>query len=419
MPLILTIHRSAEEIGGNCIELRVGDERLLLDIGRPLTDETRDMTAHELLPKSLDLSSPVAGVVISHPHQDHWGLVSAAPTDWPIYCGQMTESLIRLTGKITRNPVTRKFQHYESARPFEIGSFRLTPMLTDHSAPDAHMLLIETAGKRVLYTGDFRMNGRKGALVERLIQNPPADIDILLMEGTTLGRTGGYPTESELEDRFADLFRRARGRVFVSWSAQNLDRTVTLYRACKKTDRTLVVDLYTADAMQQLARHSDRLPAPGWPGLKVVCTGSMLWLYKDQLGEESFLESIPGNAQLKAQTLEKDPGRWVVMLRPPLMRDFKRAGIRLTPDDAWSFSQWSGYLKEPATQEMQLWFTDAGARIEHIHTSGHAAPDDLKRFATAMNAKHFVPIHSFEWDEHMGEFENVERLKDGEEWTHG
>ena len=39
----------------------------------------------------------------------------------------------------------------------------------------------------------------------------------------------------DLEADFEALFRETKGRLFVAWSAQNVDRTVTLYRACLKT----------------------------------------------------------------------------------------------------------------------------------------------------------------------------------------
>ena len=44
----------------------------------------------------------------------------------------------------------------------EIGPFRITPQLVDHSAFDAYALLVEADGKRVYYSGDFRAHGRKG-----------------------------------------------------------------------------------------------------------------------------------------------------------------------------------------------------------------------------------------------------------------
>ena len=65
---------------------------------------------------------------------------------------------------------------------------------------------MEAAGRRVFYSGDFRGHGRKRKLFEAMVANPPEDIDILLMEGTTIGRTGtdeGFATEDDLECAFA------------------------------------------------------------------------------------------------------------------------------------------------------------------------------------------------------------------------
>jgi mRNA degradation ribonuclease J1/J2 len=81
------------------------------------------------------------------------------------------------------------------------------------------------------------------------------------MEGTNLGSDKSCVAESDLEDEFVELFQSTAGRVFVAWSAQNVDRTVTLYRACLKTGRTLAVDLYTAEVMEALA-DSGKLPRP-------------------------------------------------------------------------------------------------------------------------------------------------------------
>jgi ribonuclease J len=64
----LTVHRSAHEIGGNCIEIVEGGSlRIILDVGRPL-DAPSD--AIDLLLKSLDIAGAIDGVLISHPHQD-------------------------------------------------------------------------------------------------------------------------------------------------------------------------------------------------------------------------------------------------------------------------------------------------------------------------------------------------------------
>ncbi len=405
----LTVHRSTHEIGGNCIEISAADgHRVILDVGRPL-DAPED--ARELLPKSLDLTAPVDGVLISHPHMDHYGLLEEAPSNWPVFSGAATQRLIQLSSAMFGKTLTNAFASWKSGAAFQIGPFVVTPFLIDHSAFDAHMLLIEVCGRRIMYSGDFRMHGRKFVLVHRLMAKPPKQLDVLLMEGTNLGSDKPCITEDDLEGEFAELFRSTVGRVFVAWSAQNIDRTVTLYRACLKTGRTLVVDLYTAEVMEALADFG-KLPRPGWKNLKVVVTSAFARMYR-RTGRESFVERMVPYG-ISASKLAETRSKWVVMVRPSLIRDYARKGIVPTAEDAWCWSMWRGYFKNENGAFVYKWFTDAGSRAVHLHTSGHASPADLRAFARAMNPKRLVPIHGVAWDEDTEGFGSIARLNDGE-----
>jgi ribonuclease J len=402
----LTIHRSADQIGGNCIEIRCGEDRIILDVGRPL-DAPNDATG--LLPASLDKSAH-AHVLISHPHQDHYGLLNELPASWPIYSGAAAEKLMRLTAGITGTIIGQAFTNWRSGEPFSLGKFEITPFLTDHSAFDAYMLLIEGGGRRILYSGDFRIHGRKSALVDRLMSNPPANIDVLLMEGTNLGSDKPTIREDDLEADFVSLFTNTPGRVFVAWSAQNIDRTVTLYRAAKKAGRTLVVDLYTAEVLELLGEHA-RIPVPGFDGLKVVITSAMSRMYKRK-GMGDFVDRIArsGNA-ISAKALVQNPSRWVIMLRGSLLKDYTHGGVVPDAQDAWCWSMWRGYLSSSGASVAE-WAAQAAEH--HIHTSGHASPADLRKFAAATCAKTLLPIHSFTWDANMDGFPPIHRLRDGE-----
>lgn len=405
----LTVHRATQQIGGNCIEIAARDgQRLILDVGRPL-EAPRD--AAGLLPATLDCHAPVAGVLISHPHQDHWGLLQETPADWPIYSGRHAADLMRLTANMFGSFPDRDHRHWEDGQPLEIGPFRVTPLLTDHSAFDAYMLMIEVDGKTLLYSGDFRIHGRKASLVRRLMAQPPAALDVLLMEGTNLGSDKPAKSETDLEADFVSLFGRTPGRVFVSWSAQNLDRTVTLYRASLRSGRTLVVDLYTAEVLLLLA-DAGRLPQPGWDGLKVVITRGFSRLYKSR-GRGQFVDRM-AQFGLSAAALARDAHRWVVMIRPSLIQDMRAKGVEPGPQDAWSFSQWRGYLREPDGQSLSRWFEEGGSTADHIHTSGHASETDLHSFARAMRPRVLVPIHGVAWDTEAEAFESTRRLRDGE-----
>ncbi|MDF3885844.1 MBL fold metallo-hydrolase [Cupriavidus basilensis] len=405
----LTVHRATRQIGGNCIEISASDgSRLILDAGRPL-DALED--AEGLVPATLDLAAPCQGVLISHPHQDHYGLIGALPATWPIYSGEAAAGLIRLTFEVAGKSFDRTIGHWKSGQPMTLGPFRITPYLTDHSAFDAYMLLIEVADRRILYTGDFRTHGRKGKLVRWLMDNPPPALDVLLIEGTNLGSDKPARTEDSLENDFVSLFKRTRGRVFVCWSSQNIDRTVTLYRACRRTERTLVVDLYCAHVLRTLAAHG-HIPQPEWESIKVVITSAFAAMYRAK-GNAGFVNEMARHG-IAARRLAEEPSQWVTMVRPSLIRDYEWSGVVPTPDDAWSWSMWSGYLKEGDGARIQGWFEASGTPATHIHSSGHASPADLRAFAASMRAKAIVPIHGLAWDTDTGGFPPLTRLSDGE-----
>lgn len=181
----LTVHRATNQIGGNCIELAdTAGHRILLDVGRPLDAPS---AARGLLPKSLNVASSMDGILISHPHQDHYGLLEDVPPNWPIYSGTATERLIRLTSAIFGKELPHTFHRWKSRGALEIGPFKVTPFLIDHSAFDAYMLLIEVHGKRIFYSCDFRTHGRKAILTKRLKTAPPKNIDVLLWREPTSG----------------------------------------------------------------------------------------------------------------------------------------------------------------------------------------------------------------------------------------
>jgi ribonuclease J len=414
---VLTVHRATQEIGGNCIELACDGHRIILDAGRRLSDEGE--LGSDSLPPSLNLDLPADALILSHPHQDHCGLLRALPAHWPVWSGPSAEVLIRLTASLGGDRIPQSFRSYQHAKPFEAGPFKIAAYLTDHSAFDSYMLLVDCAGKRILYSGDFRRVGRKAALVNRFMERPPKDIDILLLEGTTLGRIEAFPTEAELEEQFVALFQDTAGRVFVTWSAQNVDRTVTIYRACKRTGRTLVLDLYTIDVLERLSAFYANLPRLGWPNLRAVITQSMKRMYEDsrRMNAPEFVQRVAQSGKAMGGARLREMDDVVVMLRPSLLRDLTAKGLGLDRQDSWVFSMWSGYMNTPEYQRLHADFAASGANLAQIHTSGHACRHDLQEFARKVAPRHLVPIHSFTWDQHLQGFENVTRLRDGETFT--
>ena len=70
------IHRGSKEIGGNCVEIEAEGKRIVLDAGLPL--EREKVSESELPPvKGFHKEDDsFLGLFISHPHLDHYGLLS-------------------------------------------------------------------------------------------------------------------------------------------------------------------------------------------------------------------------------------------------------------------------------------------------------------------------------------------------------
>lgn len=88
------IHRGAHEVGGNCIELAHDGQRLVLDLGMPITVAPGTDVP---LPAVAGLErggDGLLGVVLSHPHPDHFGLVGKVSPSVPIYIGEAAARIL-------------------------------------------------------------------------------------------------------------------------------------------------------------------------------------------------------------------------------------------------------------------------------------------------------------------------------------
>ena len=103
-----------------------------------------------------------------------------------------------------------------------------------------------------------------------------------------------------------------------------------------------MVDLYTAEVLEILGKYG-KLPQPDWSNVRVVVTTAMARMY-GRKGNEAFVKRMVPHG-MSAKKLSATPEKWVVMVRPSLMRDYARSGVAPSADDAWSWSMWRGYLK--------------------------------------------------------------------------
>ncbi|MDV2988815.1 MAG: MBL fold metallo-hydrolase [Dehalogenimonas sp.] len=426
----ITIHRGTREIGGTCIELksRSGKSRIVLDIGMPLVnrdmspfewDKYRELTLSDLISKRIlpavpglyDENEPAPdGILISHSHLDHYGFLRFVNPQIPLFMSRGTQALAEVSNAFLDTQVsTDNIKPLKIWDPIGLGEFTITPYLMDHSAPDAVAFLISADGHRLFYTGDFRGHGRKMILLDRLLERPPRKVDVLLMEGSMLGREEGpYPDEVAVEEALSDLFSTHRGLAYIFASSQNLDRLVSIFRAARKNGRTIVIDLYTAFVLDKLRTISSSIPQFDWDGVRVLFTHYHAQKLAD---EDKQLLYKYARSKIEFEEIQAEPDNKVFLVKDN--RIFRIAATKLkTHTKAIAiYSMWHGYLDKTNLKDFlaanEVSFTE-------VHTSGHAYLRDLERVVDALKPGCVIPVHTFHPEKYTQLFSNAVRLEDGE-----
>lgn len=406
------IHRGAAQVGGTCIELEASGHRLLLDLGMPLDAAEGEAPLPEVAGLRSEDDS-LLGVLVSHLHGDHCGLVPFARPGLPLGMGATAVRILREAEFFTdRPPLPEPRWRFEDRQPFHVGPFRITPLQVEHSALDAFALLVEAGGRRLLYSGDLRAHGNDRDPWARLTSDPPRDVHALLLEGTQIGdgREGEGPTEAELGAALEARFQAWPGLVLAAWSSQNLDRLRTMYEAARRAGRTLVIDLYTATLAQ--AAGAAGVPVPGDDGLAVYCRRRERLQVKESLAF-GRVRAIHG-ARVFPEELAARAGELVVMLRPSMARELEQAGALQGALVIWSL--WRGYLEGASERWLREALDRHSVPLELHHVSGHAYVTDLRRLVEAVKPDRVIPIHTQDPRAYALALPGVQPQPDGAWW---
>lgn len=357
----------------------------------------------------------LAYLSLSHPHIDHFGLLEHVSPKVKIGIGPAARRILEAAAPFLhkQKPISQNGWELKSNECIKIGPFSVTPYLVDHSAYDSYAFNIQSDGRSLFYSGDFRAHGRKALMFKQIISKPPRNIDVLLMEGTSFGRISEsqqFPTEDEVEDRLTEVLKRTSGLGLVHTSGQNIDRVVSVFRASKRSGRKLVIDLYTAAILE--ATGNDKIPQSSWDGV-------VLFVPQDQriqIKKKGWFDLLKNHSQNRIfiESIRKAPDKFTMLFRPLHIKDLKKD--ECLKGAAYIYSQWEGYWEQGAYDSVKDWISLNSIPRYNIHTSGHASLIDLKELVTAIKPVTVVPIHSFMPERYADSFPNVQIHNDGEWW---
>jgi len=434
-----TVHRGTHEIGGSCVELRAQGKSLLLDIGMPLvnedgtrfTSERLDRPVDELVQERLLPDIPglygdgpcnVLAIIVSHSHLDHYGLGHFARADVPVYVTKGTKAVLDINSIFLPNakPLKNAAILPDAWQDFDIGPFTVRAWPVDHSAADAVAFEVVADGKKVFYSGDLRGHGWKHRLFDHMLSHPPSNVDVMLMEGSSIGRVPTeypYPTEEAVLEALVETIAGKENLALLFCSSQNLDRLVTAYKAARRAKRLLVIDLYTAYVLHELSFLSGNLPQWNWRDVRVK-----FWKHQqdalERSGHEGFVRAIMRSKRgIKMEEVMER--RCDILMLAKSNRLFRRIvnPARLTNYEGLKliWSMWHGYLEDD--RWVKPFCDEHGLELKEIHSSGHATVEDLERLVQAIQPKRLVPIHTFYPEDYDQFGVEVRRLQDGEALT--
>lgn len=426
----LIIHRGTKEIGGSCIEIATATTRIVLDAGLPLVDANREpfdqttirgktveqLQAEGVIPRVPGLfaqGNRPSAILLSHCHLDHSGLLHFTDPEIPIYASRGTSKLMLAGAVFGGQRELERSRHRElvSTQPINIGDLRVTPYAVDHSAFGAMAFLIEGEGKRVIYTGDIRLHGRKPGMMRSLVEAvKPKQPDVLVVEGTHFGCSPEEGAgEFELEERILELIQTAPGLVLSSFSPMDVDRLVTFYRGAQRAQRTFVADAYTAFILHLVASEAHIPRAKKDADIRVFFNRAFLNRKNEKLHD------LFAGERIELSEILEHPNKHVMVFRPNMTKlDFDG---KLPMQARCIYSFWRGYLQRPEWTQLQTELRTARGDFAVAHTSGHAYVSDLITFVRSVNAKTVIPVHTFEGYRFADHFTNTRLLGDGETLT--
>jgi ribonuclease J len=424
-----TIHRGTREIGGSCVEVRTERTRMLLDMGFPLhlhgqtvervpTDaDPKQLLASGILPRIEGLYAwdepRFDAVLLSHAHLDHTGLLPWLHPSIPVYLSAGTRTLLSIGQRFLGQPhLHNDLRTLPMYNEILIGDIAVTTYLMDHSAVDAVAFALKADDRTLVYSGDFRGHGRKASCLPTFLREAPKNPDVLLIEGTQMSRNPEPAlTEDDLDHLLTERLQPP-GPVLFQCSSQNLDRLVGLYKACRRTHRLLVVDVYTANVLHELAQLGMKFPDPlTHRDLRVFFPQAQTTRLLAAGEREAVYRFVP--RKISKLQIEQEIDRVCWLVRPN--QRIHMTGMPGLVNGRLIWSMWEGYRADRPQIALERFLEERGFTVESLHTSGHASVQDLQRVISALDPVRVVPIHGTTPEGFLALSDKVVLAEDGQE----
>lgn len=374
------------EVGRNMTVFEYQDQYLIVDCG--ILFPNNDMIGVDYIIPDMQFlngkNEKVAGVILTHGHEDHIGGVPYLfdiLEDVPVYAtpltAEMAEVKLARGGRISRAKMNVK----QAGDSFEVGPFHIEFFHMAHSIPDSVGVAIETPAGLIVMSGDYKFD-------QTPIDHWPSDfaklaelgkrgVLALLSDSTNAERPGNTPSEMEINRNFEEVFSTAKGRIIISSFASLISRLQQVSTIARHHKRKICIVGASMVDNFNLARKLGYIDLPeesvipleqalSLPDKEVLilCTGSQ--------GEESSILGRLSRGKYNPFSIKK--GDTIVLSSSPIPGNEENI---------------SGVIN-------RLYRLGADVIINSVlsvHVSGHACQEEMKLLMNLVRPKYLIPVH--------------------------
>ncbi len=374
------------EIGKNTWALRCDDQIMIIDGG--LAFPTEDMYGVDLVLPDLTFfienKDKIAGMIITHGHEDHIGGISnmLKSFDIPIMYGPPL-AIGLLEGKLKEAGLMAKanMKRIKPRETVRVGQFAVTFIRNNHSIPDSFTLVIQSPAGIIIHSGDFKFDhtpfDKELFDIPALAEAGSKGVTLLISDSTNAERSGYTPSEKAVYPKLEETFVRATKRIIITTFASQVHRISQILEIAQKYGRKVAI---LGRSMLNIALISRQLGYMNFPdGLLIRADevsnyplNKIVILTTGSQGEPlSALTRISNGSHKQISII---PGDTVIISATPI------------PGNERSVAATINALFARGAEV--VYGRDSG-----VHVSGHCSQEEQKIMLSLTRPKFFMPAH--------------------------
>jgi ribonuclease J len=373
------------EIGLNMMVFDYGDTLFVVDAGLMFPEDY--MLGVDFVIPDMDYlrqnQSRVAGIVLTHAHEDHIGALPYLLKDLkaPVFGTPFTLGLVR-----------QKLEEYDrlgstalhSILPDEklkLGPFTLEFIRVGHSVIDGVGIAIKTPLGRIIHTGDFKIGyGSADGMatdVNKFAKFGEEGVLALLSDSTNVEREGYPISDKEIYETLTRITTGSSGRVIVALFASNIARIQIILDIAGANGKKIIFDGKSIEASVRIAREL---------GYLNITANRLIQI--DEVAEYDDEEII-----IVTTGTQGEPMSALARMSAGTHKQIK---IKKGDTVVLSSKFIPGNEKAIAKIINNLYRKGADViyeKISDIHVSGHAFREELKLMIKLTQPQYVIPIH--------------------------